>query len=388
MSNNTVWKTLVIALTVAVVGLTVSQFWQWFRLADDNPVANRPLTIPSASPVKINTAAALQEEFAKVAERCAPAVVVVKTGRRVVRYIDSSSSRLYNYFRHGRTPQESTEATGLGSGFFVSQDGYILTNYHIVRDQDYFQVELFNRKEYPAELVGCDPLTDLAVLRVKAEEKFPYLEFADSDRVKVGYWAIAIGAPFSLEHSVTVGVVSHLKRTMGMNVHENFIQTDASINQGNSGGPLLDITGKVIGINDFIISPSAGNIGLSFSIASNLAEKICKKLMQAGRVSHPWLGISMVDVPADIRDKWQLDGGVMVVELLRHGPAAKAGMVSGDVIQAINGIPIKTAADLQTAMINVNPGDKLTVKVNHEGVSRERKVIAGTIPRGYMTPHQ
>ena len=384
MNNNVFWKTLIVILTVATVTLAGTQIWQWQTLKSNPPVPVAAPTYATAQPMKNTAAAAIQEEFAKVAERCAPAVVVVKTGRRVVHYIDSSSSRLYHYFRHGQVPQVSAEPTGLGSGFFVNPDGYILTNYHIVRDQDYFQVELFNRKEYPAELVGSDPLSDLAVLHVKANEKFPYLEFADSDRVKVGYWAIAIGAPFSLEHSVTVGIVSHLKRTMGMNVHENFIQTDASINQGNSGGPLLDINGKVMGINDFIITPTEGNIGLSFSIASNLAEKICKKLMRSGRVAHPWLGISMMEVPVNIRDKWHLDGGVMVMELLRQGPAAKAGMMAGDVIIAINNAPIKTTADLQTALINVSPGDRLIIKVNREGLVRERKVVAGSIPHGYL----
>jgi len=372
---NTRWKILVMALAAVTVLLAGMQVWQWIEQEEAVPVPVKNVASGGGG------AAAIQEEFARVADRCAPAVVVVKTGRRVVPYYNSSAARLYHYFQHGEMPQGEAEPTGLGSGFFVRPDGYILTNYHMVKDQDYFQVELFNRKEYPAELVGSDPLSDLAVLHVRAEERFPYLEFADSDRVKVGYWAIAIGAPFSLEHSVTVGVVSHLKRTMGMNLHENFIQTDASINQGNSGGPLLDITGKVIGVNDFIISPSEGNIGLSFSIASNLAEKICRKLIDSGKVSHPWLGISMADVPATIQEKYQVDGGVLVVEILRRGPAAKAGLKSGDVIVAVNRAPVKNPADLQTALVNVNPGEHIVIRVNRDGTFSDRKLTVGTMPR-------
>jgi len=373
---NTRWKILVMALAVVTVFLAGMQVWQWIE--QEEPAVLAPVKNMASGG---GGAAAIQEEFARVADRCAPAVVVVKTGRRVVPYYNSSAARLYHYFQHGEMPQGEAEPTGLGSGFFVRPDGYILTNYHMVKDQDYFQVELFNRKEYPAELVGSDPLSDLAVLHVRAEERFPYLEFADSDRVKVGYWAIAIGAPFSLEHSVTVGVVSHLKRTMGMNLHENFIQTDASINQGNSGGPLLDITGKVIGVNDFIISPSEGNIGLSFSIASNLAEKICRKLIDSGKVSHPWLGISMADVPATIQEKYQVDGGVLVVEILRRGPAAKAGLKPGDVIVAVNRAPVKNPADLQTALVNVNPGEHIVIRVNRDGTFSDRKLTVGTMPR-------
>ena len=204
----------------------------------------------------------LQNDFSRIAEQSLPSVVVIRTGRTFRAWRRAGiADRLHEYYY----PSRAKIATGQGSGFFVNEKGHILTNYHIVKGQEFFRVTLHDGREFEGKLVGSDPLSDLAVLKIEYPGKTPYLTFADSEKVKAGHWAIAIGAPFSLSHTVTVGVVSFNQRTVGLNAHENFIQFDASINPGNSGGPLLDIDGRVIGVNDFILSPQGGNIGLGFS---------------------------------------------------------------------------------------------------------------------------
>lgn len=361
------WKIMVTLSAILVCGLLAERVLRFN--SPDSTSRNGPQS----------QAALIQDEFARVAAACAPAVVVVKTGRRVSYYSDPYS-QLYDYFYHGRRPRESTVPTGIGSGFFVTSDGYILTNYHIVRNQDYFRVILYNRNEFEAELVGSDPLSDLAVLKIRSPEPVPFLEFADSDKVKVGHWAIAIGAPFSLAHTVTVGIVSHRRRTMGLNVYENFIQTDASINQGNSGGPLLDLNGKVIGINDFILTPSAGSIGLSFAIAGNLAGQICSRLMRDGRVKRSWLGFAMAELPFALKEKLKIDEGVWVGEVWNGGPAERAGVRTGDVVVSAAGKKMTSPADLQLLLVTLNPGDKIKLLINRHGELLDVVLTAESLP--------
>lgn len=355
-----IWKilTLVLAIVTAILLLRP-------HLRTSTPETAPP---PQA-PVRIdNHAVTLQDAFSRVAEQCSPAVVVIRTGRRMMPDPQSGVyNQLYNYFHHGQLPRGQTVPTGLGSGFFVSPDGYILSNHHIVKDQDAFTVQLHNREEYDAQLIGTDPLSDLAVLKISGKAPFPYLEFADSEQVKVGHWAIAIGAPFNLAHTVTVGIVSHKRRAMGMNVYENFIQTDASINQGNSGGPLLNLEGKVIGVNDFILTPSAGNIGLSFSIASNLAGNICARLIKDGKIERPWLGISMAELSVRERASLKLNSGVRIAQVVPGGAAQRKGLKDGDIILSADGVAVHSPHELQLAVINHQPGEKIAVEVFRDG---------------------
>ena len=280
----------------------------------------------------------LQTKFAEVAEKCIPAVVVIRTGRSIqghpVTY--DPYEDIYRYFYGGKSAEKKVQ-TGQGSGFFIRYDGYILTNFHIVKGQDYFTVVLADKREFEAKVIGTDPFSDLALLKIDAAEKFPYLEFANTDNLKIGHWAIAIGAPFSLNHTVTAGIISHKQRTVGLNVHENFIQTDTSINPGNSGGPLLNLEGKVIGVNDFILSPSAGNIGLSFAIDGNLSKKISGELMQSGTVKRPWIGISMADISAEHKKMLNLKSGVAAINVVYGAPAQKAGIKDEDIILEVDG---------------------------------------------------
>lgn len=326
-----------------------------------------------------SSAKAMQEEFAAVAEKSTPAVVVIQTGRQVQTRVRSGNSYedLYNlYYGRGRVRRQLVP-TGQGSGFFVNDKGHILTNYHIVKDQDYFRITLHDGREFEAALVGEDPLSDLAVLKVNSDEKFSYLTFADSDKVKPGYWAIAIGAPFSLSYTVTIGVVSHNRRTVGMNPHENFIQTDASINPGNSGGPLLDIDGKVIGVNDFILTPQGGNIGLSFAIAGNLANRIGEDLINFGKVERSWVGIGMAELNSEMKRELKLTHGVLINQLYRGSPGQQAGLRNGDIILEIDGQKAEQLDMIRLQILSHRPGDKIKFQVNRQGQILEITVTAG-----------
>jgi serine protease Do len=336
-----------------------------------------PVELPAQS------ARAIQDEFAAVAEKSTPAVVVVRTGRHINRRVRTGDTYedLYNYYYGQEQVRRQLVPTGQGSGFFVNADGYILTNYHIVKEQDYFRVTLYDGREFDAALAGEDPLSDLALLRIDAAgEKFPYLTFADSDKVKPGHWAIAIGAPFNLSYTVTVGVVSFNRRTVGMNPHENFIQADVSINPGNSGGPLLDIDGKVIGVNDFILSPQGGNIGLSFAIAGNLAQRIYEDLINYGKVERSWVGIGMAELPAAVKKEYKLTHGVVLNQLYRNSPAHQGGLRTGDIILEVDGQKVQQLNMVRLQILSRRPNEKIKFLIRRDGRDMEFIITASVMP--------
>ncbi len=337
---------------------------------------------PKSESVTVYKTDSLQQNFADVAEKCIPAVVVIRTGRSIHGHPAYSDphEELYNYFYGDNKPGAKKVQTGQGSGFFIKSDGYIMTNFHIVDGQDYFMIVLADGREFEGRVVGADPLSDLAVLKINAAEKFPYLEFADTDKLRTGHWAIAIGAPFSLSHTVTVGIVSHKKRTVGMNVHENFIQTDASVNPGNSGGPLLNLEGKVIGVNDFIISPSAGNIGLSFAIDGNLSKKISGELMAHGKIERPWIGITMAEISAPHKKMLNLKSGVAAFEVVRGAPAYRAGVKPEDIIVTVDGKSVNQPRDVQNAILDHKPGDLMKMTICRENRMLDVTVQTETMP--------
>lgn len=332
---------------------------------------------PSFSPNSAgNTghAASLQADFSAAINGAMPAVVLITAQKRIG--VISPYSNLFDY---GRRKIDFLEVpSGQGSGFFIREDGYILTNYHVVREQDSFWITTHDGKEYPARVAGIDPPTDLALLKIEDAAPFPTLTFADPEKLRIGHWAIAIGAPFSLSRTVTVGIVSNMKRSgVGVNLHESYVQTDASINPGNSGGPLLNIDGEVIGVNDFILSPSGGSIGLSFAISSDIAREISEELILRGRVERPWLGIVMQELSREDRQKLRLDrGGVLVAQIFRGSPAARH-LRSGDVILSANGKNISFAYELQGCIFSLAPDSELTLEVLRNG----RKITVKTTVR-------
>ncbi len=339
-----------------------------------NPELSRPL------PISGQDAGTLQAQFSETISRSMPAVVLITAQKRIG--VVSPYANLYNYGRRRIDYMEIP--SGQGSGFFIREDGYILTNHHVVRNQDSFWITTHEGEEYPAKVVGIDPPTDLALLKIDAKRKFPVLEFADAESVRIGHWAIAIGAPFSLSRTVTIGIVSNTRRNgVGMNLHESYVQTDASINPGNSGGPLLNIQGKVIGVNDFILSPSGGNIGLSFAISSDIARQVSTELINHGHVDRPWLGAVLAPLNRNAKKKLGIEHGVLISQLFRNSPAAKA-LRPGDIVLKANGRDISTPYDLQGCIFSLLPGAKLNLTIRRSGKTIPVELILTKSPRNWF----
>ena len=281
----------------------------------------------------------MQEAYAAVAQKAMPAVVTVYN----LKYVHGNYS-----------------LNGTGSGFFVSKQGHIVTNFHVIVQADAWAVKLADGNVMSAAIVGVSQDTDLAVLKVSGKRSFPYLKFADTRKVKVGHYAIAIGSPFSLSQTMTTGVVSHKGRALGKHFQEDYIQTDASINPGNSGGPLLNITGEVIGVNDCILSPgnrsdSPGSIGIGFAIDGNLASRVVKKIINTLQKTMPFAGIV-------------LEGSTEITKVLPKSPAARAKLKAGDVIIQIDNKKVVNTAEIQKIIISFyNPGDSAVFIIKRNG---------------------
>ena len=346
------------------------------------PAPSRP---DAATPVKPEARAvlrAMEDAFSAVADRVTPAVVNVSTvGARGSTNSDDDSlgDDLYDrYFR--RRPREDGRASA--SGVIVDRKGYILTNNHVIENAREITVRLSDSRKFSATLVGRDPKTDLAVLKVDAPAPLPAAELADSDRLRVGQWAIAIGSPFGLDRSVTVGIISATARNrVGVTTYENFIQTDASINPGNSGGPLLNLDGKVIGINTAIV---AAGQGIGFSIPINEAKAVMAQLIAKGRVVRGWLGIVIQDVTDELASSFGVREreGVLIADVMRGGPADAAGLRPGDVIVELDGGRIREVPDLQRRVAARAPGERVRVVVVRDG-SRQSPiaVVVGEMPK-------
>src|SRR5216117_2591866 len=316
---------------------------------------------------------ALEEAFTTAADRVTPAVVNVSavprkqsTEEKPERFREFFGEEFYERFFR-RRPRE--EARASGSGVMVDPRGYVLTNNHVIENAQDITVRLSDGRKFTAKLVGRDPKTDLAVLKVEAPSPLPAAELGDSDHLRVGQWAIAIGNPFGLDRTVTVGIISATARNrVDVATYENFIQTDASINPGNSGGPLLNLDGKVIGINTAIV---AAGQGIGFSIPINQAREVMRQLIASGRVVRGWLGIAIQDVTDELAGTFGVKEGVLVAEVMKGGPAEAAGVRQGDVIVELNGAPIKEVPELQRRVAAVAPGQPVRLKV-----IRERKPVA------------
>jgi serine protease Do len=330
-----------------------------------------------------------QQAFVLVARKATPAVVTISS-ERVVR-TPQSQMRIPDEFRrffgdefNFDVPSREQRVQGLGSGVIVDSDGVILTNNHVVEQADSIQVTLPDGRALDAEVVGTDPDSDLAVLRVK-EKGLPYLEFGDSDTIEVGEWVLAIGNPFSeaLRHTVTSGIVSAKGREVNMSpTYNDFIQTDAAINPGNSGGALVDMEGKLIGINTAIISQTGTNNGIGFAIPSNLAKQVMDSLLEHGRVIRGWLGVTVQGVTNEIASALGLETphGALVVEVANGSPADKAGLKRGDLVVEINGRQVASSQDLTNKVGAMSPGSETHMKVLREGGSKEITVVLGERP--------
>lgn len=270
-----------------------------------------------------------------------------------------------------------------GSGFFISEDGYLVTNNHVVESGALFTVVTDSGRELDAKLVGTDPRTDLAVLKVdEPSTKFTYVDFADDSKVRVGDWVVAVGNPFGLGGTVTAGIVSARGRDIGAGPYDDFIQIDAAVNRGNSGGPAFNLNGEVVGVNTAIFSPSGGNVGIAFAIPASTAREVVGDLMKSGTVQRGWLGVEIQPVTPEIADSLGLKDakGALVASAQPDGPAVKAGVKSGDIIIAVDGREVASPKELARMIGAIAPGKDVGVTVWRSGGSQEIKVALGELP--------
>ncbi|HZF03284.1 MAG TPA: Do family serine endopeptidase [Patescibacteria group bacterium] len=300
-----------------------------------------------------------------LAKATRPAVVNVSTTQRAKARGPLSDDFFRKFFERGPRDGETPRGRqSLGSGVIASADGYIVTNVHVVADADEIVVRLGDHSEHKAKVVGLDPRTDVALLKIEARD-LPALPFGDSDRLEVGEPVMAIGNPFGLEQTVTTGIVSAKERFIGSGPYDDFIQTDASVNPGNSGGPLVDTRGTLVGINTAIFSQTGGSVGIGFAIPVNLAKDVLGQLKERGQVVRGYLGVSVMPVTPEARQAVKLDRarGALVAEIVSGSPAASAGLKPGDVIVAFQGEPIQNPHDLTRRVAGTPPGSKVTLRV-------------------------
>ncbi len=279
----------------------------------------------------------------------------------------------------GDSPEREFKGKGLGSGFIISEDGYIITNNHVVERATDIKVILQNGDSYPAKIIGTDPKSDLAVLKIEPKTKLPAVRFGNSDRLEIGDWVLAIGNPFGLGHTVTSGIISAKGRSLGLGSYDDFVQTDAAINPGNSGGPLFNFQGEVVGVNTAII---AGGQGIGFAIPVNIAKNVVSQLRNGGKVVRGWIGVYVQPVTPEIAESLKLeeDDGALVADVTDGGPADKAGVQRGDIIIELNGNKIDEMPDLPKLVASYAPGTKTKMKVLRDGKEKVLNIKLGELP--------
>ena len=325
--------------------------------------------------------------FADLAEKLMPSVVNISTTQTIKSsgnpfpFKFPPGSPFEDMFKEFNQPTER-KATALGSGFIIDEKGIVVTNNHVIQGADDIFISVNGSKEYKAKVIGADPYMDLAVLEIESDEKFIPVDFGDSDKARVGDWVIAIGNPFGFGGTVTSGIISSRNRDIGLTRYDDFIQTDASINQGNSGGPLFDLDGKVIGINTAIIAPgSSGSIGIGFAIPSNPASKVINQLIKFGETKRGWLGVRIQKVTKEIAELEKLEKaeGALVASVQEGSPADKGGIKAGDIILEFDGKRVDTMRTLPKLVAQTKVGKKVIVRIWRNQKFISKKVLLGRL---------
>ena len=373
-------RTLVAAaVSAAIVGaVAVSEPWSPANAA------------PDAGGAMMST---MQGGFADLVSEVRPAVVNVEV-TRAIRPAAQSRMRwrrhggeLPEIFRHfwsmpGFAIPGTPRAEGVGSGFIVDASGLIVTSHHVVRGADSVTVTLLDGRKLEAEVVGVDPKTDLALIDVDSDESLPVVEFGDSDRTRVGDWVVAVGNPFGLGGTVTAGIVSGRGRDIGSGPYDHFLQIDAPINRGNSGGPLFDRGGRVVGVNTAIFSPTGGNVGIGFAIPANVASSVVESLRTDGKVDRGWLGVQIQSIDDTMAEALGLEDakGALIASVMADGPAHAAGLRPGDVILSFNDRPLDTMRDLPRIVADIDSGTEVEIEVWRDG--RKETLVATIATQG------
>ena len=380
------WFAQFTTLWVAAL-LVVSAFkpeWLPFRTAQ-TPIV---LTEASTAATSATIAKAPTASYRLAAKKAMPAVVNIYTSKRArVQRQPLLDDPLFQRFFGDQLPQQTQRVLSLGSGVIINGEGYILTNQHVVAAADEIEVALADGRTAPAKIVGSDPETDLAVIRIKLKN-LPVITFGDSDKVAVGDVVLAIGNPFGVGQTVTMGIISALGRShLGINTFENFIQTDAPINPGNSGGALVDTAGNLIGIDSAIFSKSGGSLGIGFAIPETLAKQVMEQIIKHGGVTRGWLGVSMRDMNPETAQAFDLPNipGTLVVGVLRDGPADRAGIQPGDILMAVNGKAQPDSTALLSQIAQLTPGTQVQISVMHK---RSERTVTVTIAKRPPLPRQ
>jgi serine protease Do len=325
--------------------------------------------------------------FTQIAKKTMPSVVFIKaeysqnsSSEGNENYFDYFSDEFFRrFFGHPNRPnrKKAEPQVSGGSGFIVSEDGYILTNLHVIKDADKITIILNNGDEYEAKVIGTDSRTDLAVVKIDEKKTFPFLNFGNSNDLDIGEWVVAIGNPFALQSSLTVGVVSAKKRqNLRITDSDDFIQTDAAINPGNSGGPLLNLNAEVIGVNTAMISRTGGYNGIGLAIPSHMAKHVMEQIIKTGSVKRGYIGVYLQEVDKEIAEAFNLDttNGVLIAEITKDSPAAKAGLKQGDIIISYNNTPVKSMNNFRNKISLLKPDTKIALKVLRNGKEKSFKL--------------
>ncbi|SEA40686.1 serine protease Do [Desulfuromusa kysingii] len=334
--------------------------------------------------------------FRSVAKKVSPAVVFIQVEKEVTQqsvtgnpfegtpFGDEFMRRFFGQIPQQNSPQQTPKrrASGQGSGFIISADGYIMTNNHVVNDADKISVQLLDGREFDAKIIGTDPPTDVALIKIDAKEKLPFLPLGNSDLMEVGDWVLAFGNPFGLSHTLTAGIVSAKGRSgIGLNDFENFIQTDAAINPGNSGGPLVNLDGEVVGMNSAIFSRSGGYMGIGFAIPINMAADIQQQLIEHGSVTRGRLGVLIQDLTKELAESFEIDqrDGILIAQVLEDSAADKAGLQQGDVILQLDGSKVDKVATFRNKIAMTRPGTQVEFVVLRDGKKKKIKATIGLL---------